>query len=149
MHLENYNLYGSGFSWFFSFTWSNGSNANQIGQVPLIATTSIFDEGNAYAIHVGARQDLGKYFKIGYEYFHGSDRWYAFSRVSANDPMNIRNTRGNVHDVYVIWQLDQFQFFRLSYTYLHRNHRMASSFSAPVPTDVGVQNLSLAYILRF
>lgn len=149
LHLENYNLYGSGFSWFFSFTWSNGSNANQIGQVPLIATTSIFDEGNAYAIHVGARQDLGKYFKVGYEYFHGSDRWYAFSRVSANDPMNIRNTRGNVHDVYVIWQLDQFQFFRLSYTYLHRNHRMASSFSAPTPDNVSVQNLALAYVLRF
>lgn len=159
LHLENYNLYGSGFSWFFSFTWQNGSNAQNFlsatgnlsslaPSVPLLQQ-GVFSEGNAFALHVGARQDLGKYFKIGYEYFHGSDRWYAFSRVSANDPMNIRNTRGNVHDVYVIWQLDQFQFFRLSYTYLHRNHRMASSFSAPVPTDVGVQNLSLAYILRF
>ena len=114
-----------------------------------IPSESLFDPASSYALHVGARYDFGSHFKLGYEYFHGSKNWYGFSRVSANDPLNIRNTRGDVHDVYAIFQLDQFQFFRLSYTHLKRNYQTPSSPSAPIATDITTQNLSLAYILRF
>ena len=144
IHLENFNLAGSGFNWFASFTWANGTDSH-----PTALRTTLFNGQGSYALHIGARYDFGSHFKLGYEYFHGSKNWYAFSRVSANDPLNIRNTRGDVHDVYAIFQLDTFQFFRLSYTYLHRDYEMASTYGATAPTDITTQNVSAAYILRF
>lgn len=149
IHLENFNLAGSGFNWFFSFTWANATNGHLPVTLGVIPSSTLFDQKGSYALHVGARYDFGRVFKLGYEYFHGSKNWYAFSRVSANDPLNIRNTRGDVHDVYAIFQLDTFQFFRLSYTYLHRDYAMASTYSAPSATDITTQNVSAAYILRF
>lgn len=150
LHLESYNLLGSGFNWFASFSWANATRReNFLGQNTPILGSATFDPASSYALHVGARYDFGSHFKLGYEYFHGSKNWYGFSRVSANDPLNIRNTRGDVHDVYAIFQLDQFQFFRLSYTHLKRNYQTPSSPSAPIATDITTQNLSLAYILRF
>lgn len=150
LHLESYNLLGSGFNWFASFSWANATRReNFLGQYTSVAGSGIFDPASSYALHVGARYDFGSHFKLGYEYFHGSKNWYGFSRVSANDPLNIRNTRGDVHDVYAIFQLDQFQFFRLSYTHLKRDYEAESSPSAPRATDITTQNLSLAYILRF
>lgn len=158
IHLENFNLAGSGFNWFFSFTWANATNGHlpamlnipnsNSGSTPIPSST-LFDQKGSYALHVGARYDFGRVFKLGYEYFHGSKNWYAFSRVSANDPMNIRNTRGDVHDVYAIFQIDPFQFFRLSYTYLHRDYAAAATYGAPIATDITTQNLSAAYIMRF
>lgn len=150
LHLESYNLLGSGFNWFASFSWANATRReNFLGATTSLAGSKIFDPASSYALHVGARYDFGSHFKLGYEYFHGSKNWYGFSRVSANDPLNIRNTRGDVHDVYAIFQLDQFQFFRLSYTHLKRNYETPDSPSAPIATDITTQNLSLAYILRF
>ncbi len=150
IHLENFNLAGSGFNWFASFTWANATNGhNFLPSTHQAYQPAIFNPGGSWAVHVGARYDFGSHFKLGYEYFHGSKNWYAFSRVSANDPMNIRNTRGDVHDVYAIFQIDPFQFFRLSYTYLHRDYAAASTYSAPTATDITTQNLSAAYIMRF
>ena len=150
LHLESYNLLGSGFNWFASFSWANATRReNFLGASTSTHKSGIFDPASSYALHVGARYDFGSHFKLGYEYFHGSKNWYGFSRVSANDPLNIRNTRGDVHDVYAIFQLDQFQFFRLSYTHLKRNYETPDSPSAPIATDITTQNLSLAYILRF
>ena len=150
LHLESYNLLDSGFNWFASFSWANATRReNFLGLATSLAGSRIFDPASSYALHVGARYDFGSHFKLGYEYFHGSKNWYGFSRVSANDPLNIRNTRGDVHDVYAIFQLDQFQFFRLSYTHLKRNYETPDSPSAPIATDITTQNLSLAYILRF
>ena len=144
IHLENFNLAGSGFNWFASFTWANGTDSH-----PTALQTTLFNGQGSYALHIGARYDFGSHFKLGYEYFHGSKNWYAFSRVSANDPLNIRNTRGDVHDVYAIFQLDTFQFFRLSYTYLHRDYGLANTYGATTAADITTQNLSAAYILRF
>lgn len=150
LRLESYNLLGSGFNWFASFSWANTTRReNFFGPDTSLSGSLIFDLSSSYALHVGARYDFGSHFKLGYEYFHGSKNWYGFSRVSANDPLNIRNTRGDVRDVYAIFQLDQFQFFRLSYTHLKRNYQTPDSPSAPVATDITTRNLSLAYILRF
>lgn len=150
LHLESYNLLGSGLNWFASFSWANATRReNFLGPATSLSGSLIFDPASSHAFHVGARYDFGSHFKLGYEYFHGSKNWYGFSRVSANDPLNIRNTRGDVRDVYAIFQLDQFQFFRLSYTHLKRNYKTPDSPSAPVATDITTRNLSLAYILRF
>lgn len=153
IHLENFNLAGSGFNWFASFTWANATN----GHLPAMISSSsssipssmLFNGQGSYALHVGVRYDFGSHFKLGYEYFHGSKNWYAFSRVSANDPLNIRNTRGDVHDVYAIFQVDTFQFFRLSYTYQHRDYKWAPTYGLPIDADITTQNVSAAYILRF
>ena len=150
IHLENFNLAGSGFNWFASFTWANGTDSHNARNMPnMLPQVTLFNGQGSYALHIGARYDFGSHFKLGYEYFHGSKNWYAFSRVSANDPLNIRNTRGDVHDVYVIFQLDTFQFFRLSYTYLHRDYDLANTYGATATADITTQNLSAAYILRF
>ena len=150
IHLENFNLAGSGFNWFASFTWANGTDSHNASNMPnMLPQVTLFNGQGSYALHIGARYDFGSHFKLGYEYFHGSKNWYAFSRVSANDPLNIRNTRGDVHDVYAIFQLDTFQFFRLSYTYLHRDYGLANTYGATAAADITTQNLSAAYILRF
>ena len=150
IHLENFNLAGSGFNWFASFTWANGTDSHNASNMPsMLPQVELFNGQGSYALHIGARYDFGSHFKLGYEYFHGSKNWYAFSRVSANDPLNIRNTRGDVHDVYAIFQLDTFQFFRLSYTYLHRDYGLANTYGATAAADITTQNLSAAYILRF
>ena len=155
LHIENDKMLGTGLNWFVSASYYKGSNGEvsklAAGQNQALATTPYvkFANENAWAVHAGLRYDIGSAFKIGYEYFKGSQYWYAFSRVSINDPFNFRNTRGDVHDVYAIWQLDLNQFFRLSYTRQHLDYGTALM---PLPTakaDTTNQNIALAYLLRF
>lgn len=144
VHFENDKMLGTGLNWFVSASYYKGND----GKTITILGTPFANE-DAWAVHAGLRYDIGSAFKIGYEYFKGSEYWYAFSRVSINDPFNFRNTRGDVHDVYAIWQLDLNQFFRLSYT---RQHLDYASASMPMPTpkaDITNQNIALAYLLRF
>lgn len=165
LHIENDKMLGTGLNWFVSASYYIGSD----GKVSNAAVATLvqqsegklnqqtaaalpyakFANENAWAVHAGLRYDIGSAFKIGYEYFKGSEYWYAFSRVSINDPFNFRNTRGDVHDVYAIWQLDLNQFFRLSYTRQHLDYGTALM---PLPTakaDTTNQNIALAYLLRF
>lgn len=155
LHIENDKMLGTGLNWFVSASYYVGSDGEVsklvAGQNQALATTPYakFANENAWAVHAGLRYDIGSAFKIGYEYFKGSEYWYAFSRVSINDPFNFRNTRGDVHDVYAIWQLDLNQFFRLSYTRQHLDYGTALM---PLPTqkvDITNQNIALAYLLRF
>ncbi|WP_238700297.1 DUF3373 family protein [Helicobacter jaachi] len=141
VHIENDRLLGSGLHWFASYSYYKGSNGEPI-MLP-------FANENGYAVHAGLRYDLGSYFKIGYEFFKGSKYWYAFSRVSLNDPFNFRSTRGTVNDVYAIWQLDLNQFFRLSYTLQQLDYNTPTAPIATPSVDETNQNIALAYILRF
>lgn len=144
MHLENNNMLNTGLSWFLSTSYYQGSGRKTIQ----VAPTFQFATGDSWAIHTGFRYDISK-FKIGYEFFHGSKYWYAFSRSSINDPFNFRNTRGNVHDVYVIWQLDASQFFRLSYTLQQLDYSIAPLPIITPEVNITNQNVALAYIVRF
>lgn len=165
LHIENDKMLGTGLNWFVSASYYVGSDGKvsnaavatlvqqsngQLNQQTAAALPyAKFANENAWAVHAGLRYDIGSAFKIGYEYFKGSQYWYAFSRVSINDPFNFRNTRGDVHDVYAIWQLDLNQFFRLSYTRQHLDYGTALM---PLPTakaDITNQNIALAYLLRF
>ena len=140
LHIENDKMLGTGLNWFVSASHYKGSGSKIQQQ---------FANENAWAVHAGLRYDIGSAFKIGYEYFKGSQYWYAFSRVSINDPFNFRNTRGDVHDVYAIWQLDLNQFFRLSYTRQHLDYGTALMPMATAKADTTNQNIALAYLLRF
>lgn len=148
-HIENNNMLGIGLSWFVSSSYYKGSAGRTIeipsttGKIPYM-----FANGDSWAIHTGLRYDISK-FKIGYEFFHGSKYWYAFSRSSINDPFNFRNTRGNVHDVYAIWQLDASQFFRLSYTLQQLDYAIAPLPVITPKVKTSNQNIALAYIVRF
>lgn len=147
VHLENDKMLGSGFNWFVSASWYKGSNGRV---VPLTANTATkFATADSWAIHAGLRYDIASSFKLGYEFFHGSKYWYAFSRSSINDPFNFRNTRGNVHDVYAIWQLDASQFFRLSYTLQQLDYDVAPLPVITPKVKTTNQNVALAYIVRF
>ncbi len=165
LHIENDKMLGTGLNWFVSASYYIGSDgkvsnaaaatlAQQSGgqltpQAAAALPYAKFANENAWAVHAGLRYDIGSTFKIGYEYFKGSQYWYAFSRVSINDPFNFRNTRGDMHDVYAIWQLDLNQFFRLSYTRQHLDYDTAIM---PLPTakaNTTNQNIALAYLLRF
>lgn len=144
LHIENDKMLGTGLNWFVSGSYYKGSNGKTITTMQ-----QQFANENAWAVHAGLRYDIGSAFKIGYEYFKGSQYWYAFSRVSINDPFNFRNTRGDVHDVYAIWQLDLNQFFRLSYTRQHLDYGTALMPIATQKVDITNQNIALAYLLRF
>lgn len=120
VHFESYEAFRFPLHYFVSASYMKGSNAKSAGKMPnpYEATKTLFNEESAYAIHAGLRYDFHRLFKLGGEYFHSSQYWFAFSRVSLNDPLNIRNTRGQAYDIYIISQLDRNQFFRLSYTHI-------------------------------
>lgn len=148
LHLESFNLYGSGFNWFVSASYYKGTNPSNY--LPYSSLGITFNDKTAYAIHAGVRQDIGDSLKIGYEFFTGSKHWYSLSRVSINDPLNFRNTRGQVHDIYAIYQLDLYQLFRLSLT--HQNAKYATLSTNQLNNGSKgnkISNVSLSYILRF
>ena len=126
VHFESYQAFGLPLNYFVSGSYMKGGNAKSIGAQKLSAFVptepdkekTLFNQETAFAVHAGLRYDFHRYFKLGGEYFYGSQYWFAFSRLSFNDPLNIRNTRGQAFDVYVITQLDRNQFFRLSYTHI-------------------------------
>lgn len=65
LHLESYNLLGSGFNWFASFSWANATRReNFLGAVTSLAGSRIFDPASSYALHVGARYDFGSHFNL-------------------------------------------------------------------------------------
>ena len=105
---------------------------------------------DAWAIHLGARYDFTKAFNLGFEFFHGSKYWVALSRPGINDPLDFRNTRGNVYDIYAIWRLDLNQYLRFAYT--HIDYQYANS-SVPVGGTYKVNDkaniFSLFYNVRF
>ncbi len=147
VHIENDHLLGTGFNWFMAGTYYKGSEAKEL--VPHVPSSILFANENSWAVHLGIRYDFNPHFKLGYEYFHGGEYWYALSSTSVNDPFNFRNTRGDVHDVYAILQIDINQFFRLSYT--QQKHQYAPP-ALPMKTnkvDLLTRNIALAYLLRF
>lgn len=145
LHLESTRMFGSGFSFFASASVFAGFNKKN----------ALFNDGFAFATHLGVRYDFTDFLKAGLEYFYGSKNWYAFSRVSINDPLNFRATKGHVVDFYALYQIDIYQFVRFAYTL--QKHNYTTSVAAPtiaMPTGNPrtanlVQNISLSYILRF
>ena len=93
---------------------------------------------------------LRQVFNLGFEFFHGSKYWVALSRPGINDPLDFRNTRGNVYDIYAIWRLDLNQYLRFAYT--HIDYQYANS-SVPVGGTYKVNDkaniFSLFYNVRF
>lgn len=126
LHFESYQAFGLPLNYFVSGSYTKGSDARVVKTpntlVEPLKTALLgqlkFNEETAFAVHAGLRYDFHRYFKLGGEYFYGSQYWYTVTRASFNDPLNIRNTRGQAFDVYVITQLDRNQFFRLSYTHI-------------------------------
>lgn len=126
LHFESYQAFGLPLNYFVSGSYMKGSGARVVKtpdtlveplKTALLAQLK-FNEETAFAVHAGLRYDFHRYFKLGGEYFYGSQYWYTVTRASFNDPLNIRATRGQAFDVYVITQLDRNQFFRLSYTHI-------------------------------
>lgn len=121
LHFESYQAFGLLLNYFVSGSYMKGSGAREISftvQNNKVSLGKLFNEETAFAVHAGLRYDFHRYFKLGGEYFYGSQYWYTVTRASFNDPLNIRATRGQAFDVYVITQLDRNQFFRLSYTHI-------------------------------
>lgn len=117
LHFESYQAFGLPLNYFVSGSYMKGSGAREISFTAQ-NLGKLFNEETAFAVHAGLRYDFHRYFKLGGEYFYGSQYWYTVTRASFNDPLNIRATRGQAFDVYVITQLDRNQFFRLSYTHI-------------------------------
>ena len=153
LHLEHNNAFGSNFHWFVSYSLNSGGAAGELGSFGSLRAGPTFqlNTNQGWAAHIGVRYDFSSHFKLGYEYFHGNKNWYAFSRVSINDPLNIRNTRGDVHDAYMIFQLDMYQFFRLSYTYQYHEYDSPLFPNVSTRSDglKSRQNIALSYTLRF
>ena len=130
VHFESYQAFGLPLNYFVSGSYMKGSNSKAVGATKLNSLNAaeldtektLFNEETAYAIHAGLRYDFHKLFKLGAEYFYGSQYWFAFSRLSFSDNLNLRNTRGQAYDVYIISQIDRNQFFRLSYTHIQNKY---------------------------
>ena len=130
VHFESYQAFGLPLNYFVSGSYMKGSNSKAVGATKLSTLITneldtektLFNEETAYAIHAGLRYDFHKLFKLGAEYFYGSQYWFAFSRLSFSDNLNLRNTRGQAYDVYIISQIDRNQFFRLSYTHIQNKY---------------------------
>ena len=157
VHFESFEAFRLPLNYFVSGSYMKGSNAKGVGAHTLPnATKKLFNEESAYAIHAGLRYDFHRYFKLGGEYFYGSQYWFAMSNASFNDPFNIRTTRGQAYDVYIISQIDRNQFFRLSYTHIqnkwtNRNIPLNGSLSKD---DVGgyestADSVMLIYNVKF
>lgn len=105
---------------------------------------------SAWAIHLGARYDFTQSFKLGAEFFHGSKYWFAMSRPGVLDPLDFRNTKGNVYDIYAIWQIDFNQYLRFSYTHVDYHY---SNSGRPIGTPIKVSDkadvFSVIYNVRF
>ena len=130
VHFESYRAFGLPLNYFVSGSYMKGSKPTDLGATKLNSFVqaetdtqkTFFNEESAFAIHAGLRYDFHRLFKFGAEYFYGSQYWFPFSRLSLNDPLNIRSTRGHAYDIYVISQLDRNQFFRLSYTHIQNKY---------------------------
>lgn len=175
LHFESYQAFGLPLNYFVSGSYMKGSGAREVSftaQVPKANTTTgqlstisqkvnlgkLFNEETAFAVHAGLRYDFHRYFKLGGEYFYGSQYWYTVTRASFNDPLNIRATRGQAFDVYVITQLDRNQFFRLSYTHIQNkwNNRgvpLGGAYGKDDKTQGGYEstadNVMLIYNVKF
>ena len=109
-----------------------------------------FNNKSAWAIHLGMRYDFTQAFKLGLEYFHGSKYWFALSRPGINDPLDFRNTRGNVYDIYAIWQLDINQYLRFSYTHIdYQYSNSGRPMGGATKVDDRANIFSVVYNLRF
>lgn len=177
LHFESTNTFGSPLSWFASFGYWKGSKARdnsaemKAEMDPVLTAAGMLDprilaakenienmiientkwnEKSGWAVHLGARYDFTKAFKLGMEFLHGSKYWYAIGRSSINDPFDFRNTRGNVYDIYAIWQLDLNQYLRLSYTHIDYQYTNSSKpVGGAVKTDDKANIFSLIYNVRF
>ncbi|OBV29207.1 hypothetical protein BKN38_04385 [Helicobacter sp. CLO-3] len=178
VHFENNNMFGLGTNWFVSYGLYNGtpnSNATPIIAQPPTSPRYATYNGVAHAVHFGIRQDFRDHIfktekakafdiKLGYEFFYGSEGWYALSRSNINDPLNFRNTQGTVHDVYLLMQFSLNSFLRLSYTYQHHDYlngminpstQAVATAGAGIPylptikADRTVQNIALTFNARF
>ena len=163
VHFESFEAFRLPLNYFVSGSYMKGSNAKGLGARALSlvipnadAGKTLFNEESAFAIHAGLRYDFHRYFKIGGEYFYGSQYWFAMSNASFNDPFNIRATRGQAYDVYIISQLDRNQFFRLSYTHIQNKwtNRNAPLGGALSKDDVGgyestADSIMLMYNVKF
>lgn len=166
LHFESYQAFGLPLSYFVSGSYMKGSGARVVKTPDTLAEplkTALlgqlkFNEETAFAVHAGLRYDFHRYFKLGGEYFYSSQYWYTVTRASFNDPLNIRNTRGQAFDVYVITQLDRNQFFRLSYTHIQNkwNNRgvpLGGAYGKDDKTQGGYEstadNVMLIYNVKF
>ena len=109
-----------------------------------------WNDKSAWAIHLGMRYDFTQAFKLGIEYFHGSKYWYALSRPGVNDPLDFRNTRGDVYDIYAIWQLDMNQYLRFAYTHIdYKYSNSGRPIGGAERVDDKANVFSIVYNLRF
>ena len=114
-----------------------------------IAATSLNEE-SGWAIHLGTRYDFTKQFKLGYEFFHGSQYWFSLTTKSVSDPINMFKTRGDAHDIYGIYQMDLNQYFRLSYTTIQYDYTNSGSpVGGTEKTDDNVDHWMLTYNVKF
>ena len=155
LHFENYNAFGTNYNWFASFGYYHGDSSEMSTTLSsMLQTAGIgngkYNEDDGYSVHLGGRYDFTKALKVGYEFFWGSRYWYAMSRPSINDPLNIRMTRGTAHDVYVIYQLDRYQFLRLSYTNIQNKwSNRGLPFGGAKKDKARADNIMLMYNVKF
>ncbi len=147
LYFENNHAFGTNLNYFFSLGMSdaksNGKSYLYNGRPMKLI------DGKGYAYQIGFRYDVTKKFKFGYEFNHGSKKWFSFTQGS-EDPMNKLATRGDVHDVYGIYQMDMNQFVRIGYTDIKYDYTGSGwHIGTPMKTDDKARRLYITYNIKF
>ncbi len=147
LYFENNHAFGTNLNYFFSLGMSdaksNGKSVNYgMGNMKLI-------DGKGYAYQIGFRYDATKKYKFGYEFNHGSQKWFSFTQGS-EEPMNKLATRGRVHDIYAIYQIDMNQFIRVGYTNIKYDYTGSGwHIGRPMKTDDEAKRAYITYNVKF
>ncbi len=149
LYFENNKAFGTNLNYFVSLGYSNGKPNGKTFNMQGVPMPLGLIDGSGTAYQVGLRYDFEAGFKLGYEYNHGSEKWFSFTQGS-EDPMNKLATRGSVNDLYGIYQMDINQFIRAGYTMIDYDYTGSGyHFGTPMKTNDEANRAYLLYNVKF
>lgn len=147
--VEGTNILNSGLDLFIHYGMSeskpNGKAWNGMGLMTSTPNDMSTKKGNAF--WAGARYELPKDIKVGYEYNKGSRYWFNFTGGS-NDPTNKLATRGDAHELYIVGEINRYAFLRAGATMIDYDYTGSGDYrGAPMklsdlPDEMKSSNLS-------
>lgn len=132
IHAQASDIGGSGFDVFIS-TGLNKSHPNgqtvDFGAIPMgLLSQDGTTSHTGWAVYAGLRYTVPyaqlNNPKIGFEYNHGSEYWFAFNQGSS-ELYNKLGVRGDVYDFYYIQPFNKYLFMRAGFTYVDYDYHLS------------------------
>lgn len=152
-HLQASNLLDSGFDVFVSSGVNQSHPNGKAGPLGGLLSDDGADSHTGWSFYTGFRYNLPfarlKNPKLGFEYNHGSKRWFSFTQGST-EIYNKLATRGDAYDIYYIQPFNRYLFARTGYTFIDYDYT-GSGFhiGEPKATDGELRNFYIMLDARF